>query len=86
MSARRILLKLVEDESIYLHEPEPRVVVKSLNDYNIELELHVWIHDERQHVSMRYSLREQVLEALNRAGVEMPFETLTINPLTIKNE
>ena len=80
MSARRILLQLVEDRSVYLHDPPPRVVVKSLNDYNVELELQVWIHDERKHISLRYNLREQVFDALNRAGIEMPFETLTVNP------
>ena len=79
MSARRILLQLVEDKSVYFHESPPRVIVKSLNDYNIELELQVWIHDERLHVPLRYKLREQVFVALNRAGIEMPFETLTIN-------
>jgi len=31
-------------------------------------------------------LREQVFDALNKAGIEMPFETLTINPLTIKKD
>jgi len=85
-NVRRTLLQLVLDKSVYLHEPEPRVVVKSLNDYNVELELQAWIHDERKHVSLRYNLREQAFDALNQAGIEMPFETLTINPLTIKKD
>ena len=30
-------LQLVSDTSIYLVDPKPRVVVKSLNDYTVEL-------------------------------------------------
>ncbi len=82
-AVRHILLQLVDDTSMYLHEPKPRVVVKSLNDYNIELELQVWIHDERQHVKQRFMLREQIYVTLIKEGVEMPFETLTITPLTV---
>ena len=81
--ARRVLLELVGDQSVYLDAPKPRVVVKALNDYNVELELQAWIHDERQHVTRRFKLREQVYNTLNRKGIEMPFETITINPLTI---
>ncbi|MBC8318436.1 MAG: mechanosensitive ion channel [Desulfobulbaceae bacterium] len=82
-AVREVLLQLVSDRSIYLDTPKPRVVVKTLNDYNLELELQAWIHDERQHVAQRFSLREQVYDALNNAGIEKPFETLTINPVTI---
>jgi len=85
-AVRKILLQLVADTSVYLDDPKPRVVVKALNDYNLELELQAWIHDERKHVAQRFSLREQVFNALNKAGVEMPFETLTITPLTINKE
>lgn len=80
--ARQILLHLVNDKSIFLDKPQPRVVVKTLNDYNVELELQAWIQDERQHEAQRYELRERVFNALNAAGIEMPFETFTINSQT----
>jgi len=82
-AARRVLLQLVSDKSVYLDEPKPRVVVTALNDYNVALELQAWIDDERRHVAQRFSLREHVYGALNKAGIEVPFETFTINPLTI---
>jgi small conductance mechanosensitive channel len=82
-AARQVLLQLVNDKSIYLDNPRPRVVVKALNDYNVELELQAWIHDERRHVAQRFELREQINDSLSKAGIEMPFETFTINPLTI---
>ncbi len=79
---RRVLLGLVVDAR-YLKEPAAAVVVKALNDYNVELELRVWIGDERLHLPTRFELRERVFEALRAEGVSMPFETLQLAPLEI---
>lgn len=80
--ARRTLLMLVDDPE-YLNDPAPRVIVKALNDYNIALELQAWLKDERQHVEKRFELREKVFKALNKAGVEMPFETIQLAPMQV---
>lgn len=75
---RQLLLDVVRGDEEFLDKPAPRVVVTALNDYNIALELQVWLKDERQHVEMRSLLRERVFQALNAAKVDMPFETLQI--------
>lgn len=76
--ARALLLGAVGEDPRFLTEPAPRVVVKVLNDYNIELELQAWLDDEKEHVTQRFALRERVFRALADAGVDMPFETLTL--------
>jgi small conductance mechanosensitive channel len=81
--ARRVMLELTRDPAIYMAEPAPEVVVTSLNDYNLALQLRAWIHDEKQHIARRGALREQVFEALRTAGVDMPYETIKLEPLTI---
>lgn len=81
---RQILLDIVRDDPNYLSDPPPRVVVTQLNDYNVALELQAWIKDERDHVVMRSELRETVFNALNSAGVEMPFETVQLTPLQVR--
>lgn len=80
---RQILLGLVDSDPEYLNDPAPRVIVKALNDYNIALELQAWLKDERQHVEKRSELREKVFNALNTAGVEMPFETIQLAPMQV---
>ena len=80
---RQVLLELVDHDPDYLKTPPPRIVVTALNDYNIALELQVWLDDERQHVEKRFELREKVFQALNRAGVEMPFETIQLAPIQV---
>lgn len=76
--ARAVILNVVDDDARYLPQPAPRVVVRTLGDYNVGLQLQVWIKDEREHVAHRYALRERVFKALGAAGVEMPFETISV--------
>lgn len=74
---REVLLALCDGPQ-FLREPPPEVVVKALNDYNVLVELRVWLDDEKQHVAERFALRERVKTALDAAGVEMPFETVAV--------
>jgi small conductance mechanosensitive channel len=75
---RELLLGILKDKPEYMSEPAPRVVVTALNDYNLALELQAWIINEREHVELRFALRESVFETLRAAGVEMPLETLQL--------
>ena len=80
---RALLLDLVTQQPGYLDSPKPRVVVTALNDYNLALELQVWIDNEREHVERRAALREAAYNALMAAGVDMPFETLQLAPVQL---
>lgn len=81
---RRVLLNLVRNNPDYLENPPPRVVVTGLNDYNVAMQLQVWLKDEREHVEKRFELRETAFNALNEAGVVMPFETFQLTPVEVK--
>lgn len=81
---RQLLLALVREDPDYLAEPAPEVVVTALNDYNIGLELRAWLGDEKRHLPKRFALREQVFATLDTNGIEMPFETLQLRPITVR--
>ncbi|MGD2154242.1 MAG: mechanosensitive ion channel family protein [Gemmatimonadales bacterium] len=81
---REVLLGLVRDAPDYMSDPEPKVVVTRLNDYNVELELRAWADDERNHIALRVGLREAAFKALTEAGIDMPFETFRLEPVTIR--
>ena len=81
--ARQTLIGLVDEDPEYLKSPAPRVVVQQLNDYNVAVELQAWLIDERQHVEKRSELREKVFNTFNKAGIEMPFETIQLNPMQV---
>jgi small conductance mechanosensitive channel len=76
--ARAVLLGLVRDRPEFLRTPEPFVAVTNLGDYAVSLLLAVWLGDERNHIQVRYALREQTFEALRSAGIDMPLETIKV--------
>lgn len=80
---RNILISIVQNNSDYMPEPPPCVVVTELNDYNVMLELRAWLLDERRHVEERLKLREKVFKVLTEAGVQMPFETIQLASHTV---
>lgn len=76
-AARQLLLNALKAEGDrYLDTPPATVVVTALNDYNIALQLRVWIEDEREHVAERFYLREKVFTILRDSGVDLPYETI----------
>lgn len=81
---RQILMELVAQDDEFLSDPQPRMVVTQLNDYNVAVELQVWLRNERDHVEKRFQLRERVFDALTEAGVDMPFETIQLAPMEVK--
>jgi small conductance mechanosensitive channel len=81
---REILVELVEQDPAYMKSPTPVAVVTQLNDYNVCVELRAWLDNERDHIPERAKLRERVFRALVEAGVDLPFETLRIEPLTVR--
>jgi small conductance mechanosensitive channel len=80
---RQLLLDLVAGDPDYLTDPEPRVVVTALNDYNVALQLQVWLLEETKHIEKRFDLRETIFTTLTAAGVDMPFETIRLTPLDV---
>ena len=82
---REVLLAQVAQDPDFLPDPSPRVIVTRLNDYNVAVELQVWLKNEREHVDERSALRERAFNALRAAGVEMPFETLQLMPLEVRS-
>lgn len=80
---RSLLIGLIAQDNAFMNDPEPEVVVLALNDYNIEVGLRAWIHDERQHDTVRARLLEQVNELFQAEGVDMPLETIQLAPFSI---
>ena len=81
---RSLLLDIVQDDARYMTDPEAQVLVTQLNDYNVQVELRAWIHEERKHIAMRCELREKIFRTLTAAGVDLPFETFRVEPLTVR--
>lgn len=82
---REIALAIVTADDAFMNSPAPRLVVKALNDYNLEVELQAWLDDEKTHIVKRFELREKMFEAFRTAGIDMPFETVQIAPVELRS-
>ena len=77
-AAREAILRLVRGDARFLTEPPPEVVVITLGDYFVKLQLKVWLRDPRIHIPAREELREGIKIALDTAGIVMPYETIEL--------
>ena len=72
--ARKLLISLVSDRNLYMDEPPPSVVVRELNDYNVLLELRVWIENEREHLQERLCFAKPSLTPLTVTTSRCPLK------------
>ncbi len=65
--------------SEHIHwENQPIVGIKSFDDSAITFDILVWV-DTRTYAVSRYEINEHILNELNRAGVEIPFNQLDVH-------
>lgn len=76
--ARQVLLAMVAQDSRIVKSPEPEVVVHGLGASSVDLVLHFWITEERYEDAMQYEYMEKCKEALDAAGIEIPFPHLQL--------
>jgi len=76
--AREVILDTVRRDERFLKEPPPEVVVITLGDYFVKIALKVWLRDPRIHIPVREELREAIKNALDKAGIIMPYETIEL--------
>ena len=71
--ARKVILELTRKDLRLLENPKPRVVVVGLNDSSIDLSLWVYVESPKEERQIIYNYTEAIKDALNRAGIEIPF-------------
>jgi small conductance mechanosensitive channel len=71
--ARRVLLKLTENDSRIVKDPPPEVVVAECGESSVNLLLRFWISDESVERKIGYEYLEKMKDALDAADIEIPF-------------
>ncbi|MDN5327845.1 MAG: MscS family rane protein [Candidatus Woesearchaeota archaeon] len=75
---KKVVLSAVKKIPNVLDDPEPSVVFVSMGDFSLNFEAKYWVHD----VSMKYDAKlegvQRIYEALNKAGIGIPFPTHTV--------
>lgn len=71
--ARDIMLDTVKGDSRVLEEPKPVVILTSLGDSSVNLQLRFWTEDPIQKYSLMWDYTEKCKYAFDREGIEIPF-------------
>lgn len=73
--AEKVLAEALHHHPMALAEPEPSVKVTGHSDLGTVVTCRVWAKNE-DYWNMNYDLQQQLKEALDRAGIEMPVRTI----------
>jgi small conductance mechanosensitive channel len=76
--ARTALLGTVKDDTRILSDPAPVVILSSLGDSSVNLQLRFWIEDSASQYAFFWEYTEKCKNALDRAGIEIPFPHLQL--------
>jgi small-conductance mechanosensitive channel len=71
--ARQVLLDALKGDKRIVAAPAPEVVVRECGDSSVNLMMHFWITEERYEDAMVFEYLEKAKEALDAAGIEIPF-------------
>lgn len=71
--ARQVMLETVKGDGRIMESPAPMVLVTSLGDSSVNLEMRFWIEESVMKFSMMWEYIEKVKIALDSAGIEIPY-------------
>jgi small-conductance mechanosensitive channel len=71
--ARGIILAVADSAEWVAKDPAPKVVVKNFGESSVDLQLRVWIHDARRRMDVIDMITDEVKEAFDREGIEIPY-------------
>lgn len=75
--ARNVLMQVADRNPLCLANPEPLIIVRGFGDSSINLQFSVWCVREN-FLAMRNSIQEEIKNAFDAAGIEIPFPHRTL--------
>ncbi|EDZ47116.1 MscS Mechanosensitive ion channel [Rhodobacterales bacterium Y4I] len=75
--AERVIRETIMSDSRSHSEPEPFIQVNELNSSSVDFLVRVWV-DAAEYFQYQADMKRKVKEALDAAGVDIPFPTRTI--------
>lgn len=77
--AKALILKVAESVDWVAKDPPPKVVVRNFGESSVDLQLRVWIVDARKRMDVIDAITDEVKEAFDREGIEIPYPKRDIN-------
>ncbi len=75
---RQVVLDAVRKIDTVIEEPEPIVQFLKMSDFSLDFIARAWVKEYTQAFSTRVRMTDEIYNALNRAGIGIPFPTRTV--------
>ncbi len=77
-NARQVMLSTLAGDDRVMSSPPPAVLVTSLGDSSVNLEMRFWTEDSVQKYPLSWEYTEKCKKALDSAGIEIPFPHMQV--------
>jgi small-conductance mechanosensitive channel len=84
--AKSVILDVAKKPEWVCDSPAPKVVVKQFGESSVDLELRVWIKDARRRIDTISFMTDNVKEAFDREGIEIPYPKRDIKIIQQRQE
>lgn len=71
--AKEVILGVADTTDWIAKQPPPKVVVIAFGESSVDLQLRVWIDDARKRMDTISHITDQVKEAFDKTGIEIPY-------------
>lgn len=71
--AKEVILGVADTTDWIAKQPPPKVVVTAFGESSVDLQLRVWIDDARKRMDTISHITDQVKEAFDKTGIEIPY-------------
>lgn len=71
--AKEVVLSVVDEIPWISKDPKPKVVATAFGESSVDLQCRVWIDDARRRIDTISQVTDQVKEAFDKEGIEIPY-------------
>lgn len=81
---RQVVLDAVKKIDTVIEEPEPVVQFLKMSDFSLDFIARGWVKEYTEAYSTKIKMTDEIYNALNRAGISIPFPTRTVYTKEVK--
>ena len=75
---KKVVLEAVKKIEAVLEDPKPQIQFLKMSDFSLDFVARAWVKEYVEAYSTQLKMTDEIYNALNKAGIEIPFPTRTI--------
>ncbi|MGN0575720.1 MAG: mechanosensitive ion channel family protein [Ruminococcus sp.] len=76
--ARKLILKVIDEDKLILSEPAPVVRMSAHNESSVSIDVLVWMENDN-YLTVKYNMNEAVKAAFDANNIEIPYKKLDVH-------